>query len=155
MNWAGLLLLRLPLALWVGGGVVAGAIVAPATFRLLPSRDQAGALFGAVLERFGAMCHVLSVWIVIGVFEQVSVAGRVEGPAAVTAVGAFLAVAANVYGTMVLRPRMNYCRSQVESFDAVPPEHPWRERFDRLHRRSERVALFGLACALAALLAAP
>jgi uncharacterized membrane protein len=155
VNWPGLLLVRLPLALWVGGGIVAGALVAPTLFRTLPSRDQSGALFGAVLQKLEGLYHVLSVILIFGIFEQVSVAGRIEGRSLVTAVGAFLAIAANVYASMVIRPRLSYYRAQVGSFDLVSNDNPWRKKFDRAHRRSETVMSLGMLCAALALIAAP
>jgi len=44
-------LYHLGLALWIGGAVSLGALVAPALFRALP-RPDAGAIFGPVLRRF-------------------------------------------------------------------------------------------------------
>ena len=54
-----------------------------------------------------------------------------------------MAVATNVYLSMVLRPRMNYFRMKVGSFDAAAPDDPFRRRFDALHRRSTRVLTLG------------
>jgi len=48
---------------------------------------------------------------------------------------------------------MNYFRMKVGSFDEVPPENPWRVRFDRLHRRSVRVLVLGWIAAAVALTA--
>lgn len=149
-----ILLIRLPLAIWVGGTVLAAA-AAPRIFGLVPSRDVAGDVFGAILERLGAIEHVLSLLLVLGIFSAVGREGRIAGRAAVTAVGAFLAIAGNVYTSMVLRPRMRYYRAQAGSFDLVAEDDPWRRRFGVLHRRSSRVTMLGLACAVAALLFAP
>jgi hypothetical protein len=154
VHWTDLLLIRLPLAIWVGGTVLAAA-AAPRIFGLVPSRDVAGDVFGAILGRLGAIEHALSLLLVIGIFSAVGREGRIAGRAAVTAVGAFLAIAGNVYTSMVLRPRMRYYRAQAGSFDVVPEDDPWRRRFGVLHRRSSRVTMLGLACAAAALLFAP
>jgi hypothetical protein len=148
------LLIRLPLAVWVGGTVLAAA-AAPGIFALVPSRDLAGEVFGGILARLGAIQHVLSALLVVGVFSAVGREGRIAGRAAVTAIGAFLAIASNVYTSMVLRPRMRYYRAQAGSFDAAPEDDPWRRRFRLLHRRASRVTMLGLVCALAALVAAP
>ena len=149
-----MLLIRLPLAIWVGGTVLA-AVSAPRIFSLVPSRDVAGDVFGAILGRLGAIEHALSLLLVLGVFAAVGREGRIAGRSAVTAIGIFLAIACNVYTSMVLRPRMRYYRAQAGSFDVVPEDDPWRRRFGVLHRRSSRVTMIGLACALAALLACP
>jgi len=152
--WTDILLIRLPLAIWVGGTVLAAA-AAPRIFGLVPSRDVAGDVFGAILGRLGAIEHALSLLLVLGIFSAVGRDGRIAGRSAVTAVGAFLAIAGNVYTSMVLRPKMRYYRAQAGSFDLVPEDDPWRRRFAILHRRSSRVTMMGLACAVAALVFAP
>src|SRR5213592_3374393 len=53
-NWLYLftnLIYHLGLALWIGGAIVLGALVAPALFRTLP-RPDAGAIFGPTLRKF-------------------------------------------------------------------------------------------------------
>ena len=154
MNFADVLLLRLPLALWVGATVLA-VVAAPAIFRSIPSRDLAGKVFGSILRRLETLQHGLSAVLVIGIFNAVGREGQIAGRSAVTAIGSFLAIATNVYLSMVLRPRMTYYRSQAGSFDEVPEDNPWRKKFNLLHRRSTRVTGLGLVCAAAALLFAP
>lgn len=56
-NWLYLLdsiAYHLGLALWIGGAVVLGALVAPALFRALP-RQEAGGIFGPILRRFARL----------------------------------------------------------------------------------------------------
>ncbi len=131
------------------------AAAAPRLFALLPSRDLAGDVFGAILARLGAIQHVLSLLLVLGIFAAVGREGRIAGRSAVTAIGSFLAIASNVYTSMVLRPKMRYYRAQAGSFDLAPEDDPWRRRFGALHRRSSRLTMLGLVCAAAALLFAP
>ncbi|MEP7132455.1 MAG: hypothetical protein ABI914_04775, partial [Acidobacteriota bacterium] len=128
-------------------GSVLVAIAAPVIFRMVPSRDQAGAAFGEVLRRFEAVKQLLSLVLVIGVFVELERAGGLAGPLVVSGIAIFVAVATNVYLSMVLRPRMNYFRMKVGSFDAAGPDDPWRRKFDRLHRRSSRVFLLGALAA--------
>ena len=154
MHLADLILLRLPLAVWVGATLCA-AMSAPVIFRAIPSRDLAGAVFGELLRRLEAVKHGLSLLLVLGVFSAVSRAGRVEERSAVTAIGIFLAVATNVYVSMVVRPRMEYFRRQIPSFDAAPEDDPWRRKFGALHSRSAGVVVAGLLCAGVALVFAP
>jgi hypothetical protein len=153
--WTDVLLIRIPLALWTGSGVAAGTLAAPVIFRESGSRDRAGRLFGAILRRLEAFDHALSAVLVIGIFTKLSRGEAASGRFTALAILAFFAIAANVYLSMVVRRRMEYFRSHVESFDTVPPDDPWRRKFDRLHRRSERIALLGLLCAAAALTLAP
>jgi hypothetical protein len=149
-----ILLLRFPLALWVGGAAFS-AVAAPAIFREIGSRDLAGRVFGEVLKRLEGLFHVLSAVLVVGVFTAVGREGRIAGRAAGTAIGIFLAIATNVYASMVLRPRMAYYRAQAGSFDDSPEDAPWRRKFQALHRRATRVAMLGLLAASAALFFAP
>ncbi|MDQ2871006.1 MAG: DUF4149 domain-containing protein [Acidobacteriota bacterium] len=134
------------LALWVGGSVLV-VLAAPVLFRMVPSRDQAGGAFGEILRRFEAVKQLLSLLLVIGVFVELERAGGLAGRAVVSGIAIFVAVATNVYLSMVLRPRMNYFRMKVGSFDAAGPDDPWRRKFDGLHRRSSRIFTLGALAA--------
>jgi len=139
---AAALTIRFSLALWVGGTLLV-VVAAPVVFGRIASRDVAGGVFGEILRRFEIVKQVLSLALVIGVFVTLERGGPLGGAAVVAAVGIFVAIATNVYLAMVLRPRMGYFREKVGSFDAAPPDDPWRARFDRLHRRSTRVLTLG------------
>jgi hypothetical protein len=154
VKFADFVLLRLPLAVWVGATAFA-AIAAPVVFREISSRDLAGKVFGEILRRLEGLFHVLSGLLVIGVFTAAGRVGRIAGRSAVTAIAIFVAVASNVYASMVLRPRMAYYRTQVGSFDDSPEDNPWRRKFQALHRRATRVAIVGVLSAGAALVCAP
>ncbi len=138
------------LAIWVGGSVLV-AMAAPVVFSTVSSRDQAGAVFGEILRRFEAVKQLLSLVLVIGVFAELERSGSLAGPAILSGIAVFLAVATNVYLAMVLRPRLNYFRMKVGSFDAAGSDDPWRRKFDALHRRSTRIFLFGAVAAGVAL----
>lgn len=143
-------LIRFSLALWVGGSVLV-VLAAPVLFRTVASRDQAGTVFGEILRRFEAVKQVLSLALVIGVFVELERAGSLAGPAVVSGIAIFVAVATNVYLSMVVRPRMNYFRMKVGSFDAAGLDDPWRKKFDRLHRRSSRIFVLGALAGAVAL----
>ena len=143
-------LIRFSLAIWVGGSVLV-AMSAPVVFRTVTSRDQAGAVFGEILRRFEIVKQLLSLVLVIGVFVELERGGGLAGPAVVSGIGIFVAVATNVYLAMVLRPRMNYFRMKVGSFDEAGPDDPWRKKFDRLHHRSTRIFMLGALAAAVAL----
>jgi hypothetical protein len=143
---AAALTIRFSLALWVGGTLLV-VIAAPVVFGRIASRDLAGGVFGEILRRFEIVKQVLSLALVIGVFVTLERGGRLAGPMVAAGIGIFVAIATNVYLAMVLRPRMGYFREKVGSFDAAPPDDPWRARFDRLHRRSTRVLTLGWVAA--------
>jgi len=146
--------IRFCLAFWVGGTLVV-VLSAPVVFRRIGSRDTAGEVFGEILRRFEAVKHVLSLAMVIAVFLQLERTGGFAGQSVVAGIAIFVAVASNVYLAMVVRPRLNYFRMKVGSFDAAAPEDPWRKRFDGLHRRSTRVLVIGWIAAGVALAFGP
>lgn len=146
--------IRFSLALWVGGTLLV-VMAAPLLFREIPSRDLAGRIFGELLRRFEAVKHVLSLLLVLSVFVQLEITRALGGRSFVMGVGIFLAVATNVYLAMVVRPRLGYMRMKTGSFDEAPPDDPWRVRFNRLHRRSTWILMFGWVAAAAALAAQP
>lgn len=142
--------IRFSLAFWIGGTLLV-ALTAPVVFRSLASRDQAGDLFGEILRRFEAVKHVLSLALVVAVFFELEGQGGLERRGVWSGIAIFLAVASNVYLAMVLRPRLKYFRMKVGSFDDAEAGNPWRDRFDRLHRRSVRILLAGAVAAAVAL----
>src|SRR5438105_4096189 len=142
MLFAAALVIRLCLALWVGGTLVV-VMAAPVLFRRILSRDLAGEVFGEILRRFEAVKHVLSLLLVIAVFVRLEQQRELAGAGAAAAIAIFLAVATNVYLAMVLRPRLNYFRMKVGSFDTAGPDNPFKLRFDRLHKRSSRILVLG------------
>jgi hypothetical protein len=144
------LVIRFCLALWVGGTLVV-VLAAPVIFHRIASRDAAGEVFGEILRRFEAVKHILSLAMVVAVFLQLERTGGFAGQSVVAGIAIFVAVASNVYLAMVVRPRMNYFRMKVGSFDAAAQDDPWRKRFDRLHRRSTRVLVIGWIAAGVAL----
>ena len=144
------LLVRFALAFWIGGTLLV-ALAAPVVFGKIGSRDLAGSVFGEILRRFEILKQLLSLLLVIGVFVELEQGLRLQGRSAAGAIAIFLAIATNVYLAMVLRPRMEYFRHKVGSFDAAAPEDPWKARFDRLHRRSTRIFLLGGMAAAAGL----
>jgi hypothetical protein len=144
------LVIRFALALWVGGTLLV-VLAAPVVFGKIASRDTAGDVFGEILRRFEAVKQILSLALVIAVFVGLEQRGGADRREMVGIVAIFVAVATNVYLSMVLRPRMNYFRMKVGSFDAAAPDDPFRRRFDALHRRSTRVLTLGWLAAAVAL----
>ena len=146
--------IRFCLALWVGGTLLV-VIAAPVIFRTVGSRDTAGQAFGEILRRFEAVKHALSLLLVVAIFVQLEQNRGFAGQSRVAGVATFAAVATNVYLAMVLRPRMNYFRVKVGSFDRTADDDPWKARFDRLHKRSTRILVLGWLAAAVALAFGP
>lgn len=152
-NWLHLLLNFLyhaGLALWLGGAVVLGALVAPLLFRSLP-RLEAGRIFGAILRRF-ARLRVAAIVVVIAaaaakhlLWEQKATPWIAIRWAAI----AFLAFAV-LYEIGFLERALEARR--VHLTPEMPDEHPDRRGFQRLHRRAEGLMKVSLLAAVAAML---
>jgi uncharacterized membrane protein len=128
----------LALVIWVGGLVVAGAIVAPSVFDVLqPSsadgRVLAGAVFGEILRRVHLLTYAMAAVMLIALFLQ-----RVLGPRPINfgirtgIVGTMLAVA--LVSGYVISPRVEALARTVNGpIASLPPEDPRRIEFYRMH----------------------
>jgi len=130
------------LAVWVGGMVVLGLLVAPSTFRVLQLHDGvagrvlAGAVFGDILRNFYILAYVCG-----GLILASLVIMKLVGPpprafpirAAIVAM--MLAVA--VYAGVPVSRQIATVQSQVTGpINQLPDSDPRRVRFDRLHATS-------------------
>ncbi|HYO79489.1 MAG TPA: DUF4149 domain-containing protein [Thermoanaerobaculia bacterium] len=151
-NWPHLvtnLFYHLGLAVWIGGTLVLGALVAPALFRALP-RPQAGGIFGPTLRRF-ARVRVVALLVTIA---AAAVKHVVWESGAMTWIGVrwlalLLMAVAVVYEIAVLERALETRRLQLTP--EMAEDHPQRVAFNTLHRRAERVlkgSLFAAAIAM-------
>ena len=133
------------LAIWIGAALLFTLVVAPAAFRVLPSRTLAGALVGRVLPM------IFYEGVVIGsVIVLLDLVGRTGawGRAAAGAVSALAcAIAQLVVGT-----RIDRLRSEISvPLDALAADDPRRIAFGKLHAISVgwlAVAMFAAVVAL-------
>ena len=131
-------------ALWFGG-LVTVALIAPLVFQVVPSRDLAGRVFGAILGRLFPLIYVCAgVQLLAGLGR--ATAGRAawlkHGLVAVV-----LAIAA--YAGVVVMGEMLAIRAAFPApVENLSLDDPQRARFDSLHKLSERLmgfdAVFGL-----------
>jgi uncharacterized membrane protein len=137
----------LALSLWLGSDVFLSLVVAPGAFRILASRDQAGAIVGYGLwwmHMIGAVCGV-----VLLVARMVRVRSI---PASVSPVTlcVLLMIGLTVVSQHAVSPRMATLRVQMGSIEATAEGNPLLAEFGRLHRVSVSlesvVLLAGLAC---------
>lgn len=148
-NWWFLLahaLYHLGLALWIGGAIALGALVAPTLFGNLP-RAQAGGLFAPILRRFARLRVAALVMTIIGAAMRYVIA---EQHARGVWIGirwlciAILAIDL-VYEIASLEPTMGKLRAQL-----TPDDTPERSEFQRLHKRSEMLMKATLIAAIVA-----
>ncbi|HET8774145.1 MAG TPA: DUF4149 domain-containing protein [Thermoanaerobaculia bacterium] len=152
-NWLHLvtnLVYHLGLAVWIGGTVVLGALVAPALFRALP-RPQAGGIFGPALRKFAR----LRLGALVATIVAAGVKHAVWESAATVWIGVrwaalgFLA-AALLYELAWLEPGLEARR--VHLTPDMGEDHPERRAFNALHRRAEGLMKASLMAAIAAML---
>jgi uncharacterized membrane protein len=142
-NWlylAANLLYTLGLAIWIGGSIVLGALVAPALFKALPRAD-AGSIFGPILRRYSRLRVVAVSSMIIGAGARYFAWERnASSPwIAVRWVAIFLLAATVLYEISYLEPALERSRGDT----AV---------FGKLHKRSELLMKSALLVAVLALL---
>jgi uncharacterized membrane protein len=123
----------LGLSLWLGSDVFLSFVVAPGAFRILGSRDQAGAIVGFSLGRMhlaGIACGV--VFLLARLVRTRTFASLVTP----TALCAVLMIALTAISQYTVSAKMAALRVQMGSIQATAAENPLLVEFSRLHRIS-------------------
>lgn len=128
-----------------------GLAAAPALFRTLPSRSQAGTAFGEILARWDplAVLAVLVVWLTA--FLR---AANFESPDTEHWIRwALLAVmgAATLYASAWAGPIARQLRRELSAFDDLPEGAPARREFAKLHAGARRAMSLAIIAGIAAL----
>ena len=152
-NWLFLftnLFYHLGLAIWIGGTLVLGALVAPALFRALP-RLEAGGIFGPTLRRF-ARVRVVALFVTIFA-AAVKYAFWESGAMLWIALrwAALLFMAATIvyeigYLERILEARRMHLTPDMHEDD------PQRREFNVLHKRAEGLLKLSVLAAVVAML---
>ena len=133
-------LLTVALSAWLGAGLLFAAVVAPAAFRVLPSRALAGALAGAVLPVLFWTGAAIGFWGVLALRRP---------PARRWALGLAVLLAASSLGSQVIvgRAIMRVRASAGSGFESLAPDDPRRVAFGRLHGFSVLLLAAGMLSA--------
>jgi len=121
------------LSLWLGSDVFLSFVVAPGAFRILSSRDQAGAMVGYAL---GAM-HIGG--IICGLVLLLARIGRTKTLASLLTPAALCVVvmiALTAISQFTISAKMAALRAQMGSIQATAADSPLLLEFARLHRIS-------------------
>jgi uncharacterized membrane protein len=121
------------LGLWLGSDVFLSFVVAPGAFRALPSRDQAGALVGFVLERMHLVGVICGVVFLLARVARTRTFASFVAPVALCVV---LMIALTVASQVGVSPRMAMLRVQMGSIAATAHDSPLLADFRRLHQIS-------------------
>ena len=162
----------LALALWLGGMIVLGAVVAPALFSALGALDPvsgrlfAGEGFGAVLQRFHYLAYGAGGILLVSLSAMALLGPRPRSFALRTAIVAVMLAVAVYSGVIVLGEIDSIQREIAASNPADPPAgeptvaathrlpsslpagDARRVRFDQLHVLSTRLMMFNIVAGL-------
>jgi uncharacterized membrane protein len=123
----------LALSLWLGSDVFLSFVVAPGAFRVLGSRDAAGAMVGFALGRmhlFGVICGIV---FFLARLARTRTFASFVAPVALCVV---LMIALTVASQVGVSPRMAMLRVQMGSIQAAAQDSPLLAEYARLHRIS-------------------
>jgi uncharacterized membrane protein len=123
----------LGLSIWLGSDAFVSLVLAPAAFRLLASRDQAGAIVGYSLTRMHWMGIVCGVLILLVRVVRTRSVGSLAAPAALCVL---VMMVFTVISQVAVSPKMAVLRVQMGSIQAAAEGSPLLAEFARLHRVS-------------------
>jgi hypothetical protein len=123
----------LGLSLWLGSDVFLSFVVAPGAFRILASRDQAGAMVGFGLWWMHMIGVVCGIAILLARLLQTRALSSLAAPAALCVV---LMIGLTVVSQHAVSPKMAALRTQMGSIQATAADSPLLAEFSRLHRIS-------------------
>jgi len=123
----------LGLSLWLGSDVFLSFVVAPGAFRILASRDQAGAMVGYGLWWMHMIGVVCGVAILLARLVRTRTFASLATPAALCVV---LMIGLTVVSQHSISPKMAALRVQLGSIQAPAADSPLLAEFSRLHRIS-------------------
>jgi hypothetical protein len=129
----------LALALWLGGMVVLGAVVAP----LL-----GGAVFGAILSRFHYIAYGAGTLALLSLAAMALLGPRPRGFAVRSAIVGFMLLVALYSGVVVLSEADAIQAEVVGLPSSLPADGARRARFDELHQLSTQLMMVNIIGAL-------
>jgi uncharacterized membrane protein len=144
----------LALAIWLGGMVVLGAVVAPTTFQVLQASDPAtgrllgGAVFGAILSRFHYVAYSAGILALMTLTAMALLGPRPRGFAVRSSIVGLMLVVALYSGFAVLG-EVDAIQQEVGGLpSSLPAGDARRVRFDELHQRSTHLMMVNVIGAL-------
>jgi hypothetical protein len=136
------------LGLWLGADVFLSFVVAPGAFRILGSRDAAGALVGFALGRMHLLGVICGIALLLARLVRTRTFASFVAPVALCVV---LMIALTVASQIGVSPRMAMLRVQMGSIQATAEDSLLLAEFSRLHRISVLLESGVLLAGLAAL----
>jgi uncharacterized membrane protein len=147
----------LALVVWLGGMIVLGAIVAPATFQVLQAtapdtgRALAGALFGTILARFHYVAYASGAVLLL-TLAITAVLGPRPANFAVRAALVALMLGIALYSGIAVLGEIARIQQAVGILPShLPADDVRRLRFDALHQLATRLMMVNVVAGLALL----
>ena len=146
-------LYHLGLAVLIGGGLALGSAAAPAIFKTVRSRGEAGTIFGEALRRWDGLAILCVVLVVItsALAAGTEITGTPETRLLVRWAALVVLCSAVIYSSAWANPIARSLRSQSRDWDDLPESSPVRREFAILHRRSTRAIQIAIVAGLVAL----
>ncbi len=123
----------LGLSLWLGSDAFLSLVMAPGAFRVLASRDQAGAMVGYGLWWMHMTGVVCGIAILLARLARTRTFGSLASPVALFVV---LMIMLTVVSQHAVSPKMAALRVQMGSIQATSTDSPLLAEFSKLHRIS-------------------
>jgi uncharacterized membrane protein len=123
----------LGVGLWLGSDAFLSFVVAPGAFRILASRDAAGAIVGFGLGRMHWMGVICGVAFLLARLLRTKTFASLATPAALCVV---LMILLTMVSQQAVSPKMAALRMQMGSIQATAADSPLLAEFGRLHRVS-------------------
>jgi hypothetical protein len=123
----------LGVGLWLGSDVFLSFVVAPGAFRVLASRDQAGAMVGHSLWWMHFLGVSFGIAVLVARLLRTRSVSSLAGPAALCVV---FMMSLTVISQHAVSPKMAALRVQMGSIQATAADSPLLAEFSRLHRIS-------------------
>ena len=144
----------LALIVWLGGMVVLGAIVAPATFQVLQAsapdigRALAGELFGQILARFHYVAYACGAVLLVSMLAMAVLGPRPRTFAFRLSIITVMLLVALYSGFIVLR-EIDAIQLEVGQLPSLLPSGDARRlRFDALHQLATRLMMVNIIAGL-------
>ena len=123
----------LSLSLWLGSDVFLSFVVAPGAFRILASRDQAGAMVGYSLWWMHMIGVICGITFLVARLLRTRAFSSLVTPAALCVA---LMIGLTVVSQHAVSPKMATLRLQMGSIQATAANSPLLAEFSKLHRIS-------------------
>ena len=140
----------LALAVWLGGMVVLGAVVAPATFQILQASEPdtgrllAGEVFGGILHRFHYVAYGAGGVLLLALAAMALLGPRPRWFAIRAAIVAVM-LAVSLYSGLVVLREVDSIQAEVGALPStLPAGDQRRRRFDDLHQLSTRLMMVNI-----------